>query len=60
VIGEVEQHTVEPAHIHDDENEFHWFSPGMQTAYGGSIVLVIGFLLWCAKRRIRGGQFSDN
>ena len=44
-----EQHTIEPAHIHDDANTFHWFSPGMYVIYA----IAFGFAVWCVKWRIK-------
>ena len=46
---QTEQHTIEQAHIHDDTNTFHWFSPGMYVIYA----IAFGFAVWWVKRRIK-------
>ena len=46
-----EQHTVEPAHAHDDALMFHWFSPGMYVIYA----IAFGFAVWYVKWRIKRG-----
>ena len=50
MIGDVQlqAQTQEPVHVHDDENTFHWFSPGMYVLYA----IGLGFLFWCVKRRM--------
>ena len=46
---QTEQHTLEPVHLHDDANTFHWFSPGMYGMYA----IAFGFAVWYVKRRIK-------
>ena len=46
---QTEQHTLEPVHVHDDANTFHWFSPGMYVIYA----IAFGFAVWYVKRRIK-------